>query len=1178
MKALKIAYFTIISLLIVLLSIIWLIKTPIIYQKYLQDEVETYVSVKLNSKISFASFLIKWDNDNFGLYLKDVNLISYDKSSSVHIDELNFYINTIEYLSNFKFVWHLYSNGISIVLNENEQGFIQLSGVAQNINKKEKKKSISTKKISNKTKKQKVEEKNNLVFFYLPKYLHLANSSITINKYNGSSVVFSDVDMLISNNKNSHKVQLKANLSDDSSALMILNVDDGINGNFYTEINKMPIETIKKLSAIGFDVEGFVDGRLWGEIKNSRFMSAYAMIENLNMKIAKIPMSSDRTIVQWNRNLKNKTIKIWFDGGIVDNIKIKKNYFTLYQNNQIVGENILLIDNFDIREIYAFEQLFSAEQIKLWRQTRPRGRLKDVKIIFNTNITALSADFKNIGFNKTVGIPGIKNFTGKLLFSNKELIVDIDSKNASLDFIPLFRKPFSITKLQGAIRVNLNGDKLDDGISISSSSIFLQTPFIKTHSKIGFKTDNNGLLFLDLQTKAIDGIATGVPFYLPIGIMDKSLIKWLDEAFISGNAGDANLIFRGNLLNFPFKKNEGTFDIGFSVDKLKLKFLSNWSAAKDIKGQVHFLNNSLFFNGTSGILHGVKSNKFSGNIKILDNPVLNLKIAGTNKTKTLTDILTKTPLKKDYGDAVNQFNFTGGNTYANVVVKAFLNNNKNPQINGNLHFKNSQITAKSYPLEFKAINGNLKFSKSGVFVDKITADFLGSPANISINTKNNIIDINMESRTNTDKLIKSFLKNVTTKSSGNANYKTNIKITLPNKKLSRERKISISIYSDLEGAKINLPAPFNKKITNNKNPLKINLNLPNKKEQLWATINYNNNMLYFSAPGEKPFKKLNAKDRGYYIKGKITSLALDKWLDIFYPKTTKKIKQQQQQNNNIKDGFDFTLLKELNLDLRKISYNKQITKHVKISSTNKNKELKIKLDSIFFDSSLKFNFNKKNTVRIKIDINNIGEFITGFGFKNSMKKGYGWIDANLHYTGLWSIANTLGNIEFKMEKGVITNIETGPGRILSFLDLGNFTRRLSLNFDDVLGEGFEYSKITGDYKVKNSYLYTRNTLIKSSIGHVAINGILDIEKEEYNKTIGFTPSIFMNIPILATLATAAPVIGASVWAVLKVLKNNGADIAKAQVIVYHLTGQWSKPKYDTMTLKEQEKFKNKKEK
>jgi uncharacterized protein (TIGR02099 family) len=255
-------------------------------------------------------------------------------------------------------------------------------------------------------------------------------------------------------------------------------------------------------------------------------------------------------------------------------------------------------------------------------------------------------------------------------------------------------------------------------------------------------------------------------------------------------------------------------------------------------------------------------------------------------------------------------------------------------------------------------------------------------------------------------------------------------------------------------------------------------------------------------------------------------------------------------------NFSCTRCRFMNNDLGKID--------VKLSRSATGMKIdQVRLNNthgLFYGSGDWFLTNGQSSTRLK------GEFSSAdFGaFLKGLKLGSGIKDSefNSKFDLSWKRAphefnfETLnGQIDWRLSDGYLTEVSDQGSRIFSLLSLDSLVRKLQLDFRDVFVKGFFYEKIIGSFQLDNGVAYTQDTLVDGGAGEITMQGYTDLNAQQLNYQIEFTPNVTSSLPVIvAWMVNPATAIAAlaldQVLTSAKVISN----------IKFSLTGTIDDPK------------------
>ncbi|WP_321798366.1 YhdP family protein [Caballeronia sp. J97] len=201
--------------------------------------------------------------------------------------------------------------------------------------------------------------------------------------------------------------------------------------------------------------------------------------------------------------------------------------------------------------------------------------------------------------------------------------------------------------------------------------------------------------------------------------------------------------------------------------------------------------------------------------------------------------------------------------------------------------------------------------------------------------------------------------------------------------------------------------------------------------------------------------------------------------------------------------------------------------------------------------------SRRTSLDFKLDVKNGGQLIDRFGAPHVVQSGSGTVSGHAAWNGDPATfdVNTLdGNVAVDLRHGQILRAP-GAAKWLGIFSLRSLANLLTLHFDDVVGKGLPFEKITGNAKINDGISRTDDFLMVTSPARVQMRGIVDMPKETQD----------LHVKVIPTVGAGAVALGAAVINPLLGLGALAADLAlsasiqKAFALDYSITGSWSKP-------------------
>ncbi|VXB54264.1 conserved hypothetical protein [Burkholderia sp. 8Y] len=200
---------------------------------------------------------------------------------------------------------------------------------------------------------------------------------------------------------------------------------------------------------------------------------------------------------------------------------------------------------------------------------------------------------------------------------------------------------------------------------------------------------------------------------------------------------------------------------------------------------------------------------------------------------------------------------------------------------------------------------------------------------------------------------------------------------------------------------------------------------------------------------------------------------------------------------------------------------------------------------------------RRTSVDFKLDVNNGGQFLDRFGVPHSVNGGTGSVSGHAGWNGGPTAVdlNTLdGKVAVDLRHGQILRAPAAA-KWLGIFSLRSLANLLTLHFEDVVGKGLPFEKITGNARIEDGISRTDDLTMITSPARVQMQGSVNLPKKTQD----------LHVKVIPTVGAGAVALGAAVINPLLGLGALAADLAlsqsikKAFAVDYSITGSWSKP-------------------
>ena len=537
------------------------------------------------------------------------------------------------------------------------------------------------------------------------------------------------------------------------------------------------------------------------------------------------------------------------------------------------------------------------------------GNLQNIKIALADNLgdwqkTSVESDFNRLTFQSVKDYPGVQNLQGKVKWDGAVGSLVLESQQSTITLNHIFQKPLVFDALTGNIAITQDAVK---NWQIKLNDVQVMNHDLSVNASGSFTRNDKGAVNSDLNANFTVVHAEGVPNYLPMGIFDKDLVQWLNSAFLSGQVTAGKALLRGPIMDFPFDKNNGVFQITGTVNNIDLRFAPDWPIVKGIYGNLFFENRKMQIDLTQASTQGIDVKNISAEIPYLGDAapaVLYVQIgdvdirakdktaASTNKTPLINTDFAKgmsyihaSPLEKSIGRVFDQLDMTG-NVQVALGLKVPLNHPDDTEAVGYLTFDNAKMNMPKWKLNIDNLSGKVNFTDKSTDAKNVRGVLFSKPIQFNLATiksKKNISYIEVSCKNNFSVSdIESWLN---IPFSPIVKGATDISALVD---LSFDAPVEIHLKSDLVGIALDLPKPYDKDSSlarsfsaditiDNDKPLRAKLNYSNLLSAALILNSTNNQFNLTSANLHLGGGDVSwPPTEGLYISGSVPELNWDK--------------------------------------------------------------------------------------------------------------------------------------------------------------------------------------------------------------------------------------------------------------------------------------------------------------
>jgi len=883
-------------------------------------EIESWIAAEIIPGISFGAMRCYWIGINPVLELEAVAITLPDRSKALAIDAVNIQFN----------LWGSLVLGVPVIAEIS--GNIETVTIRKDLEERWWFNDIQL--VAEKSSGAASDIENLLAS--IPHYLQVSVKRLIIeDQVSQQNYQIDNISADIQHHDNATHLQLLAKLPDNLGGhLKIKSILEQEKGLVYFHSEQLLLKPLATLIGLPTAKLGEVElsGEAWLRLSQHHIQGLDA---NISIDRASYQYSPEfaatpfRLSLQMNasRYDKNWMLNTRFDDLLVDKhvlpaIDSQIRLLRTSQSRLIDGwfKGIDLQPYLPIIQNYLAPEL--AEQLQ---KSEAQGRLDNIWFSLPSDkpadlqVSATLLEFRN----KAVGgLPGIDKINADIIYGNQQARVKMQATQLELDFSDAFRAPFKINDFDALADAHFG----DQGVTISIPGFSAVNDDIKVAGRTWIEVDQADTPFMSMRLEFDEGIGSQKSKYLPVKLLPKSALEWIDEGIRSADISNGGILFHGRLENIEKldRDKSGEFMTNFDVDNAEVMFERDWAIASKGKGRLMFHNLGVDIQIDSVNYDKIENAQARIQVPTFLNSVVNVDIDAGGSTEKALPTWLESPVGKGYREIAGNLSDPGGRVNTNIKLSIPLEDERlRAETKVIINFDNASIKASNWGVQLSGINGQVLVDNDSVSAEGIKARFFDDAVVVDIDTNVS----SQQTLVKASGLLKTrqglnLLPGTLTDSlKGYSQW--NIDLAIENQAKSDDQPVlTVQFLSGLVGTAILLPEPFYKTakaLRSMKGELKFLAN-----GEMTFDVHYGNTAGIRGRLEKAQSSGLQLADlaiafsdnqitdlgSGIHVFGSLAKLPLDEWVSFYRSEAAKR----KQDDRNL-----LPLLKSIEMNVDEVS-------------------------------------------------------------------------------------------------------------------------------------------------------------------------------------------------------------------------------------------------------------------
>lgn len=841
-----------------------LLRYSLPYMDQQKQVLEDYLSQQFETELSIGSITAKWQGTGPAIVLKDLKLVQ-DSQSPVQLQiaetviELDF--------------WD------SVLQAQIQSNKFDLQGMRITLNMGSLRQESSNYPI--------VAALEKLFLQQLQSFSISDSSFLLITPNDTQTVLIDQVSWINKDGRHQGKGQFQVEEIARNSASFILDLygeGEDLSGTFFAKGEELDLspwinQWLKTRYQLTESRGSFV---MWASINNKSLSSV-----QLDLSNSRFSWAVDNEIVRaavlggqinaapddsaWVMNLDNFAVQI------NEQLSISNWLTKLDKNGNITLANAEPIDLAPFVSLMPL--LIDPSASELIKQLKPQALLDKAQLGLNfTDGLNLALSLKRISWQALHAIPGVAEASAEILWSNNKGKISLQSRDNTLSADTHLAQNIDYEELSATFYLAAD----QDGLSISSEDAMLRTQELTLRPQFYFRSHDQ---FLAVSANIAQMDVANLEHYYPAQLMGADTQHYLSRALKTGTVKGGQVLWFGQLDQFPFKQQQGIFQASVDIDNGRLRFAPEWPALDELNIHLLFENEGLWMQGQYGKLMEVELAGFHAVIPSLsEGAVLTIDAKGLASGQQVRDLIAQSSLANNLGQVLQQVQIEDQlEASLNLVIPL-----AEPEVvaSGKIKLSDSNVMINSLGLQLEHAQGEVSFVNDNVTFTGLRAFLLGQPVLVGFKgvqqSQHYQADITLEGNWQTETLLASFHPELASYLIGKTQWQLDIALSLP----QDGYEYSAVLSSDLLDLNSSLPAPFDKSVGQSR-PLMVeakgNKQASTLKATLGSDIIFNGNLPHATMQFSRAHLAIGESDMvgmglGFSISAKVDQLDTSAWL------------------------------------------------------------------------------------------------------------------------------------------------------------------------------------------------------------------------------------------------------------------------------------------------------------
>ncbi len=415
----------------------------------------------------------------------------------------------------------------------------------------------------------------------------------------------------------------------------------------------------------------------------------------------------------------------------------------------------------------------------------------------------VKARFDNLSLQRVGKFPGFTGLSGSVDGKDSGGTLSLNASKMTVDAPLIMPEPLAFDTITAQLEWQMN----NRGLELKFNNAFLANEDVSGNFNGSYQTLPHSRGLIDLSVHLSRAAVGQTARYIPLIALNSNAHDWLRNALLGGQSDEFRLRLSGNLDDFPFDGNhKGIFQIQAHATGVEMEYAKHWPRLENGVADLLITGKRLEVNVLNAMTVGGHVQKISVVLPDMMSAEKLLQVRGeaAGESQRVLDFIHKSPLRELTGGVTDSMATQGKGLLA-LQVDVPLSGEQPVKVSGSYHFLDNDISIAGMSALIK-VNGDLLFSESSLHTRNVTANILGGPAKLQINSgASGVVSVQASGQADLDNLRHSLSHPLLNYLHGGSPWAVEM--------TAAKNQLDVLFTSDLVGLVSDLPAPFSKRAT-----------------------------------------------------------------------------------------------------------------------------------------------------------------------------------------------------------------------------------------------------------------------------------------------------------------------------------------------------------------------------